>query len=272
MSQALRTRLFEELDSLVLDRSAFAHQPARAGVENAGRHSRLSLLHRAGPLGRVAEGADRRTGARAEGKSRPAGRGLGPDRKHDPVQLADRDVPRVLRLRRRALTPSNWEALYDSAAAKHAAARLGRAGARASKLEAVFLTNDFDDPLAGFDTNALHPLPAHRRPGVSSGQARSPRSGWRKPPACSVGNAAELEQAIGRLFEHFTSHGARACAISLPPDFAPSAVEPAAAEAALQAVLSRGADGADRAAPRAVELRLLDAGRVLRRVSACRSI
>src|SRR5262249_3832714 len=34
----------------------------------------------------------------------------------------------------------------------------------------------------------------------------------------------KLREAIGRLFQHFTRHGAKACAISLPPDFAPEAV------------------------------------------------
>ncbi|MCA9067918.1 MAG: glucuronate isomerase, partial [Planctomycetaceae bacterium] len=34
-----------------------------------------------------------------------------------------------------------------------------------------------------------------------------------------------LVVAIGKLFEHFTSCGARACAISLPPDFSPQKVD-----------------------------------------------
>jgi glucuronate isomerase len=36
-----------------------------------------------------------------------------------------------------------------------------------------------------------------------------------------VGDFPSLHQAIGRLFERFVARGARACAVSLPPDFAP---------------------------------------------------
>ena len=38
---------------------------------------------------------------------------------------------------------------------------------------------------------------------------------------------AQLRRAIGKLFEHFTRHGAKACAISLPPDFHPARTEDA---------------------------------------------
>jgi glucuronate isomerase len=40
----------------------------------------------------------------------------------------------------------------------------------------------------------------------------------------SVTDPASLRDAIGRLFEHFVKNGARACAISLPPDFTPQPV------------------------------------------------
>src|SRR4029078_5839724 len=37
-----------------------------------------------------------------------------------------------------------------------------------------------------------------------------------------IGDVPSLKKAIAKLFEHFTRKGAKACAISLPPDFAPS--------------------------------------------------
>src|SRR2546430_2030563 len=37
-----------------------------------------------------------------------------------------------------------------------------------------------------------------------------------------VGSPERLRQALGKLFEHFTGRGAKACAISLPPDFHPT--------------------------------------------------
>jgi glucuronate isomerase len=54
-----------------------------------------------------------------------------------------------------------------------------------------------------------------------------------KASGIAVGSPSSLRQAIGRLFEHFMSRGARACAISLPPDFTPRKVEESDAKAAL---------------------------------------
>src|SRR5262249_42741491 len=42
-----------------------------------------------------------------------------------------------------------------------------------------------------------------------------------------VKNLAALRQAMQKLFDHFVRHGAKACAISLPPDFSPQLVSPA---------------------------------------------
>jgi glucuronate isomerase len=91
---------------------------------------------------------------------------------------------------------------------------------RRSNLEKVFLTNDFDDPLEGFDTGRYAPclrtddLVFHLdKPEVRQRLAR--RTG------VEVGDAASLRRAVGALFEHFTRRGAKACAISLPPDFVP---------------------------------------------------
>jgi glucuronate isomerase len=52
----------------------------------------------------------------------------------------------------------------------------------------------------------------------------------------AVKDAATLRTAIGKLFERFVARGARACAISLPPSFAPAPCEQAAADKALSAV------------------------------------
>ena len=47
---------------------------------------------------------------------------------------------------------------------------------------------------------------------------------------------------LGRLFEHFVSHDARACAISLPPDFAPSKVSEGRVATALENILAASAE------------------------------
>jgi glucuronate isomerase len=92
-----------------------------------------------------------------------------------------------------------------------------------SNIERVFLTNDFDDTLKGFNTERYVPclrtddLVFHLdKPEV--------RQRLAKATGVEVGNLATLEKALTKLFEHFTRHGAKACAISLPPDFVPQPV------------------------------------------------
>ena len=98
---------------------------------------------------------------------------------------------------------------------------------RRSNLEKVFLTNDFDDPLTGFDTTRYVPclrtddLVFHLdKPGVRQRLARATGEEGQ--------DQAGLRRAVRKLFEHFTTHGAKACAVSLPPDFSPSAASPGA--------------------------------------------
>jgi glucuronate isomerase len=90
-----------------------------------------------------------------------------------------------------------------------------------SNVEKIFLTNDFDDPLEGFDTGRYVPclrtddLVFHlEKPQV--------RERLAKATGIELGDRGALGQALTRLFERFTGKGARACAISLPPDFVPS--------------------------------------------------
>jgi glucuronate isomerase len=89
-----------------------------------------------------------------------------------------------------------------------------------SNLEKVFLTNEFDDPLTGFDTNRYVPclrtdaLVFHLdQPEVKQRLAQA--------TGIEVGDWDTQNRALTKLFEHFTRHGAKACAISLPPDFQP---------------------------------------------------
>jgi glucuronate isomerase len=90
-----------------------------------------------------------------------------------------------------------------------------------SGLEKVFLTNEFDDPLTGFDTSRY--VPCLRTDALVFGLDQSAtRQRVAKATSVEVGDAASLRKAIRKLFEHFTTKGARACAISLPPDFSPA--------------------------------------------------
>ncbi len=118
---------------------------------------------------------------------------------------------------------------------------------RRSNVEQVFLTNDFDDPLTGFDTQFYVPclrtddLVFHLdKPDVRERLARA--------TGVEVSDAGLLQQAVGALFQHFTQHGARACAISLPPDFSPAPVS----SHDLSEALYRLTPGHDDAASKAV--------------------
>jgi glucuronate isomerase len=89
-----------------------------------------------------------------------------------------------------------------------------------SGLEKVFLTNDFDDPLQGFDTARY--VPCLRTDDlVFNLHLPVVRQRLAKATGIEPGDASSLRKAIRGLFEHFTRRGARACAISLPPFFQP---------------------------------------------------
>ncbi len=134
---------------------------------------------------------------------------------------------------------SNWEALYDTALAKMSQPDWEQQVLNASKLEAVFLTNDFDDDLAGFDTQRY--VPCLRTDELVFHFAKSTvRERLAKCSCVSVQSLADLKQAISQRFQHFKSKGVRACAISLPPSFTPTDICDAAAEATLTRVLQSG--------------------------------
>ncbi len=121
------------------------------------------------------------------------------------------------------VSAADTDTLWDAAARQMAQPDWEDQVLRRSNIEKVFLTNDFDDPLEGFDTSRYVPclrtddLVFHLdKPEV--------RERLAKATAIEVGDMADLRRAIGKLFQHFTRHGAKACAISLPPHFAPAPV------------------------------------------------
>jgi glucuronate isomerase len=143
-----------------------------------------------------------------------------------------------------AVTKNNWEKLYDNALAKMSQPDWEQQVLKQSKLEKVFLTNDFDDPLSGFDTSLY--IPCLRTDDLVFHYGKPEvRERLAKASGVTVQDAGSLRTAIGKLFDHFAKNGVRACAISLPPDFSPQKVEPLAADRALQAALSGQALTAD---------------------------
>lgn len=134
------------------------------------------------------------------------------------------------------LTLNNWERLYDQAAKKMAQPDWEEQVLKTSRLEQVFLTNDFDDPLTGFDTRRY--VPCLRTDDLVFHLAKpETRQRMQKAAGIEIKDAQTLVDAIGKLFEHFVKHGCRACAISLPPSFEPMSVSMHDVEPALQAVL-----------------------------------
>ncbi len=119
------------------------------------------------------------------------------------------------------LTPANFATVYDTAKSRMGQPDWEQQVIRRSNLESVFLTNDFDDPLTGFDTQFY--VPCLRTDDLVF-KLDQPRTRDRLAAATGIEPTSHesLREAIGKLFEHFKSHGARACAISLPPEFAPA--------------------------------------------------
>src|SRR5262245_44103734 len=115
------------------------------------------------------------------------------------------------------LRAADADALFDAAERVMAQPDWEEQVLRRSNLEKVFLTNEFDDPLTGFDTTRYVPC---LRTDALVFQLDQPEVRRRLAQATGVeGNPAK---AIRKLFEHFVGKGAKACAISLPPDFAPA--------------------------------------------------
>ncbi|HEX7447828.1 MAG TPA: glucuronate isomerase [Pirellulales bacterium] len=239
MSQALRQRLFDQLDALVLidpHTHINPHAPAAATLADVlGYHYYTELAHSAGlPKQRIEE-----PGLEPKEKVRRLVEALGPLDNTIQYSWLMEMAQRLFGFGDERLTVDNWESLYDAALAKMSQPDWSGQVLREGKLQAVFLTNDFDDPLEGFDTRLY--VPCLRTDDLVFHFVRTQvRERLQKASGVAVHNVSTLRQAIGRLFDRFTRRGARACAISLPPDFAPRRVEPAAAQAALAAVLAEG--------------------------------
>ena len=118
------------------------------------------------------------------------------------------------------ITAADTDALWDAAERAFNQPGWEATVLERSNVEQVFLTNDFDDPLEGFDCKRYVPclrtddLVFHLdKPAVRERLARV--------TGIEVTTALQMRQALGALFEKFTTKGAKACAISLPPHFWP---------------------------------------------------
>ncbi len=250
MSQQLRDRLFGELDSLVLidpHTHINPRMPASSTLADIlGYHYYTELAHSSGMPREEIEQEP------LEPKEK-VGRlmaGLGPLGNTIQYSWFVEMAREFFGFEGEWIDESNWEGVYDRAVEKMSDPGWAGQVLAQSRLEAVFLTNEFDDSLEGFDTNVYVPclrtddLVFHLgKPEIRERLERATEVG--------IGDAASLRSALGVLFQHFVSRNARACAISLPPDFQPSPVPEGRVATALTAVLSQG-DEADASHRRAL--------------------
>jgi len=142
------------------------------------------------------------------------------------------------------VTASNWEALYDTAAEKMSSPEWPQKVMDATNLKAVFLTNDFDDPLEDFDTSVF--IPCLRTDDLVFHLAKPEvRERVEKATGVAITDANSVRQALGQLFQHFVGKNAKACAISLPPGFCPAKISDARADNAIAQLCKEGVDAGD---------------------------
>ncbi len=250
MSEALRDRIYRELDSLVIvdpHTHIDARQPAAKTLADIlGYHYYTELAHSAGMPREQIESADL-----------------------TPREKVARLVPYLHLLQNTIqfswlmeiakslfdfaddhLTTDNWELLDDCASQRMSTPGWADEVLRRSKLKAVFLTNDFDDALEGFDPHVY--IPCLRTDDLVFHLARPEvRQRLENATGIAVGDAASLRSAIGRLFERFCSRNARACAISLPPNFAPRPVSEHDADNSLTELWHQGTQASSEACQQA---------------------
>ncbi len=246
MSLELRRRLFDELDRLVLiDPHTHINPLSPASTTLAdilGYHYYTELAHSAGLAKERIEdpklGPKEKVGLLVEN--------LGPLDNTIQYSWLVELCQAFFGLGEDRLDKSNWEGVYDRAAKKMAERDWSQQVLKQTKLQSVFLTNDFDDPLAGFDTKTY--IPCLRTDDLVFHLAKPEvRARLAKATGIEAGDAASLRKAIGALFTHFLARNARACAISLPPDFAPQPVSSREADAAIGTIVSSGIETNDAA-------------------------
>ncbi len=237
---SLRDRLLDELRGIALidpHTHINPHQPASQSLADLlGYHYYTELAHSAGlPREQIEE----------EGLSgRELVRRLVPSLRHltNTAQYAwlIEICQNLFGLDGEVIDEENWEALFDRAEGVMAAADWPATVLDKANVEAVFLTNDFDDALEGFDAQTY--IPCLRTDDLVFHLAK-PEVRDRLAACTSIdlnGSLGSLRDSLQQRFEHFTARGAKACAISLPPDFQPTAVPDGRALTAWDAILRQG--------------------------------
>ena len=246
MSDSLQSRLFNELDSIVLIDSHShinPHSPtSRSLADLLGYHYYTELAHSSGMDKHLIEEAD-----------------LSPREKvgrlFDYLSNIDNTVQwswfvelsqELFGFEGDQIDKSNWESVYDMAESKMIGENWEQLVLDKSNVEKVFLTNDFDDPLEGFNTHRYVPCLRTDDLVFHLAQPRV-RERIEKSTGRSVGKIGDLKQSLEVLFLRFKERGAKACAISLPPHFSPKSRygQNHSVQIALDDLMQRGLDASE---------------------------
>src|SRR6187551_2389777 len=157
MSLDLRRRLFAELDRLVLVDPHTHINPLDPGshtlADILGYHYYTELAHSAGmPKNQIEE-----PGLAPKEKVRRLIENLGPVQNTIQYSWLVEMCQTFFGLAENQITTANWERVYDQAERCMASSNWPNEVLKKSRIEAVFLTNDFDDRLEGFDTSVYIP-------------------------------------------------------------------------------------------------------------------
>ena len=222
MSQSLKQVLFEQLDAIVLIDSHShinPHAPASTSLADLlGYHYYTELAHSSGMPKHLIEEPGISPREKVERLFDHLGNINNTVQWSWFVELSQE----LFGFQGDEIDKSNWETVYDLAESKMQEPDWETQVLAASKVEKVFLTNDFDDPLEGFDTNRY--IPCLRTDDLVFHLAQPKvRDRLQAATGRTVSTLSDLKQSLDVLFLRFKERGARACAISLPPWFSPTA-------------------------------------------------
>lgn len=241
MSQELTKGIFEQLDCLILIDPHTHINPLGPTSKHLGDflgyHYYTELAHSAG----LPRSEFEQAGLSPRQRVERLVDGLGPIDNTIQFSWLLEASSKLFDLEIDSLTPDNWESLYDAASDKMEQPDWEEQVMQRSRLQSVFLTNEFDDRLEGFDTRRY--IPCLRTDDLVF-RLSNPQV-IERLEACtnnSIQNLAHLKHAIAERFQYFVSNNAKACAISLPPGFSPQSVSDGDAETAFSALLTLHAD------------------------------
>ena len=147
------------------------------------------------------------------------------------------------------LTIHNWRKVYDRSIEVGADPDWPRQCLAKSGIASVFLTNEFHDPLNGFDSQIY--VPCLRVDDLVFQFAKPEvRLFLSASTGVEITSPRSLLSALRATFSRFVSRGARACAISLPTSFSPAPIRDSRVFIAMESVLKRSEEAslADREA------------------------